>query len=85
MITKQTVADKIGAYLRHEVSLAQLVDWAEQVMMDGEFPEPEAAALAKVVAQLGVADLRAFGLAWEDCEALLRELGYAAKVELAPA
>ena len=85
MITKQTVADKIGAYLRHEVSLAQLVDWAEQVMMDGEFPEPEAAALAKVVARLGVADLRAFGLAWEDCEALLRELGYAAKVELVPA
>ena len=85
MITKQTVADKIGAYLRHEVSLAQLVDWAEQVMMDGEFPEPEAAALAKVVARLGVADLRGFGLAWEDCEAHLRELGYAAKVELAPA
>ena len=85
MITKQTVAEQLGAYLRHESSLAQLVDWAEQAMMDGEFPEPEAAALAKVVARLGVADVRAFGLTWEDCETLLRELGYAAKIELAPA
>jgi len=85
MITKQTVAETIAAYLRHELSLAQLVDWAEQTVMDGEFPERDAAALAKVVARLGVADVRAFGLTWEDCETLLRELGYTAKVELAPA
>ena len=85
MITKQVVAETIAAYLRHELSLAQLVDWAEQAVMTGEFPERDAAALAKVVARLGVADVRAFGLTWEDCESLLRELGYTAKVELAPA
>jgi hypothetical protein len=27
-ITKQFVADKIAAYLHHEVSSEQLVDWA---------------------------------------------------------
>ena len=85
MITKQTVAEGIAAYLRHELSLAQLVDWAEQAVMAGEFPEREAADLVKVVARLGVADVRAFGLTWEDCESLLRQLGYAAKIELAPA
>ena len=84
-ITKQSVAEKIAAYLRHEISLAQLVDWAESSMMDGEFEERDLTALRNVVARLGVADVRAFGLAWEDCESLLRHLGYAARVDIVAA
>ena len=70
-ITKQTVAGKIAAYLHHEITLAQLVDWAELAVMDGELAESDAVTLATVIARLGVADVRAFGLAWEDCEELL--------------
>ncbi|MDO8543203.1 MAG: hypothetical protein Q7S40_22435 [Opitutaceae bacterium] len=81
-ITKQTVADRIAAYLHHEITLAQLVDWAEQAMMDGELAEHDAATLATVIARLGVADVRAFGLAWEDCEELLRKLGFSSRVEV---
>ena len=81
-ITKQTVAEKIAAYLHHEISLAQLVDWAENAMMDGEFAENDMPALQAVVSRLGVADVRAFGLSWEDCEQLLRQLGYAARVDV---
>ena len=65
-ITKQTVASKIAAYLRHEITLAQLVDRSEQAMLDGELFEADAATLSAVIARLGVADVRAFGLAWED-------------------
>ena len=85
MITKQTVADKIAAYLHHEITPAQLVDWAEDAMMDGEFAERDAGTLSAVVARLGVADARAFGLAWEDCESLLQQLGFSARVEVAAA
>lgn len=81
-ITKQTVADKIAAYLHHEITLAQLVDWAEQAMMDGVLAESDAATIAAVIARLGVADVRAFGLAWEDCEDLLRRLGFSPRVEV---
>jgi len=63
-ITKQTVADKIAAYLHHEMTLAQLVDWSERAMMDGELAERDAKTLSSVIARLGVADVRAFGLAW---------------------
>lgn len=80
MITKQTVADKIAAYLHHEITLPQLVDWAEKAMMDGEFAEGDATTISSVIARLGVADVRAFGLAWEDCEELLGKLGYAPRV-----
>jgi cobyrinic acid a,c-diamide synthase len=81
-ITKLAVADKIAAYLHHEITLAELVDWAEGALMDGEFAEPDVAALSQVVARLGVADVRAFGLRWEDCEELLRKLGFAPRVEV---
>jgi hypothetical protein len=84
-ITKQTVADQIAAYLHHEITLAQLVDWAERALMDGEFAEPDAATISAVVARLGMADVRAFGLAWEDCEALLRQLGFSPRVEVVAA
>lgn len=84
-ITKQTVADKIAAYLHHELTLAQLVDWAERALMDGEFSEGDAETLASVIARLGVADVRTFGLAWDDCEELLHKLGFSPRVEVVAA
>ncbi|HEX9664090.1 MAG TPA: hypothetical protein VGB27_17510 [Candidatus Binatia bacterium] len=84
-ISKQTVAGKIAAYLRHDISLAELVSWAEGALMEGDFAEDEVSTIADVVARLGVADVRAFGLAWEDCEQLLRQLDYAARVDIVAA
>lgn len=81
-ITKQAVAERIAAYLHHRITLAQLVDWAENALMDGELEEKDAEAIAAVVSRLGVADVRAFGLAWEDCEELLRQLGFSARIEI---
>ena len=84
-ITKQTVAAQLAAYLHHELTLAQFVDWAETALMEGELDESQAAPLVAVLARLGVADVRAFGLTWEDCEDALHRLGYAAHVEVAAA
>jgi hypothetical protein len=84
-ITKQVVAEKIAAYLHHEITLGQLVDWSEGVLMDGELDERDAEALSHVIARLGVADVRAFGLAWEDCEELLGRLGFAPRVQVVAA
>ena len=41
----------------------QLVDWSERALMDGEFAERDAKTISSVIARLGVADVRAFGLA----------------------
>ena len=78
-ITRTIVAEQLGAYLRREQPLAAIVDWAERQMMDGEF---ESAAVRDAVARLGVADVRAFGLTWDDCQRLLETLGYKAHVEI---
>jgi hypothetical protein len=85
MITKETVAGKIAAYLHHEMTLTQLVDWAENAMMDAEFAEGQMSATCAVVSRLGLADVRAFGLSWEDCEEFLRQLGFCARVDVVAA
>jgi len=85
VITKQTVADKIAAYLRHDLTQAQLVDWAENALMEGEFAEKDSAAISAVVSRLGVSDVRAFGLAWADCEQLLHQLGFSARIQIVAA
>lgn len=85
LITKNIVADQIAAYLHHDITLAQLVDWAERAMMEDEFEETGLPAIRSTVARLGVADVRAFGLTWEDCEELLSQLGFSARVSIVTA
>jgi len=84
-ITKKTVADKIAAYLHHEITLAQLVDWSENALIEGKLAERDAGTISLVIGRLGVADVRAFGLAWEDCEELLHQLGFSPRVEVVAA
>lgn len=82
MVTRQETAERIAAYLRHERSLDELVEWAESALMESDLADDDTEAIAAVLARLGVADVRAFGLAWEDCEDLLGKLGYEARVEI---
>ena len=82
IITHQMVADKLAAYLQHDLSLANLVAWAKSAMMEGGFEPQHFTAIRDVVARLGVADVRAFGLTWDDCEQLLKQLGYAAHIQI---
>ena len=79
-ITRQVVADKIADYLHGKISQAELVDWAEHAMMDADFDEADTELLADIVGRLGLADVAEFGLRWQDCEEILRRLGYRAKV-----
>ena len=84
-ITRELVAGKLGAYLHHELSLGSLVEWAEAAMQEGAFEEAHFDGIRDAVARLGLADVRAFGLTWEDCQEILNELGYSARVEIAAA
>lgn len=85
VITRQTVAEKLMAYLRHQISASELVDWAEGAMMDAGFAAEDAEVLRPVVGRLGLADVRAFELSWRDCEAMLDQLGYKVRLEFSPA
>jgi hypothetical protein len=47
--------------------------------MESDF---ESEAVKVATAKLGLADVRAFGLTWDDCRQLLADLGYSARVEI---
>ena len=76
---------KLEAYLHHQLSLDGLVAWANAAMMEGDFEEEHFDAIRDAVARLGLANVRAFGLTWEECENLLQHLGYHARVEIVAA
>ncbi len=85
MVTRRDVVGKLKNYLHHQISLAELVDWAEDAKREEEFEELDFEELRDVVSRLGVADVRAFGLTWEDCEGMLNRLGCRVNIEISEA
>lgn len=85
MITRDVLASRLKDYLQHRLTRAELVDWAEQAMMDGEFDERDLDTIRDITSRLGLADVREFGLTWEDCEGYLERLGFEARVEVVQA
>ena len=81
-LTREAVARKLAAYLHHEISLDELVTWANVAMMEADFEEAYYDVIRDAVARLGLADVRAFGLTWEDCARIFKQLGYDARVEI---
>ena len=82
MITRHDVAKKLSEYLRNRMKLEELVAWAEDMMMEEEFDPHDFETLRSIVSRIAVADVREFGLSWEDCHDFLSLLGYRAKVEV---
>jgi len=80
MITVDIIAQKILDYLHHRLTLAELVDWAENVLVEGNY-DSGSKQIRNVVAYLGVADVKEFGLTWEHCEELMLQLGYKLSVQ----
>jgi hypothetical protein len=53
-ITKRTAAKKITAYLHHEIGLPELVDWAENALMEGEFVPSESKTIAHALGRVAL-------------------------------
>jgi hypothetical protein len=83
MITRQSVAEHLLAYFNQEITLAELVDWAENCFAVGEFgPEQDVHLLRDVVLYLAAADRAAFPLTWEVCLGFMKQLGTPVRVVL---
>ena len=68
-------------YLQHKTSLNDLVEWAEIAFMDGDIQGEDPDVVRDILARLGLADVKAFGLFWEDCSEFMRRLGYVLRVD----
>jgi hypothetical protein len=81
-ITRQLTASKLADYLDGRISLAELVSWAEDAMLEGTTPPDDAEVVSEIIARLGLSDVQAFGLTWEDCQQIFHRLGLSAKIDL---
>lgn len=85
MITRDSLASQLRDYLQHRVTRTALVNWAEHAMMEEEFEDRDLDTIRDITSRLGLADVREFGLTWEDCEGFLSRLGYRTKVDVVQA
>lgn len=85
MINRETLREKLVAYLNRRLTLADLVSWAEDALLNDEIDERDTAILRDIVGRLGLADVREFGLTWEDCYDFLARLGYIVEVKVVAA
>lgn len=76
MTTKSVVSDHLLAYLNGEITLPELVLWAEGSMVEGGFePDADVDMLIDIVMYLAAADTEYFPLTWEVCSEFMRQLG----------
>jgi len=75
-INRKIVAQKLIDYLYRRITLTELVDWAETERMEADFEEQDFEILRDIFSRLGLADVKTFGISWEDCEDFLSRLGY---------
>ncbi len=78
-MTNQTIANKLIAYMNGHASLAELVDWAETILIDTPLETAEA---SDVLAYVGAADVDGFPLGWSECQEFLAKLGVTVRVEM---
>jgi len=51
-------------------------------MMKADFEEKDFEIVRDIVSRVGLGDIKAFGMTWEDCEDFLSQLGYCLSVKV---
>ncbi len=82
LVTRKMLVDMLLKYINRTVSLSELVNWAEEMTKEADYEEGSFELIRDILARIGLADVREFGLTWDDCYDYLHRLGYNVKVEL---
>ncbi|MBI5574702.1 MAG: hypothetical protein HY919_09200 [Elusimicrobia bacterium] len=83
-ITKKIVANRLLEYVNRSISLAELVNWAEDVVCNTDYDEKDFELIKSLVSHIGLADVKQFGLTWDDCYEYLSLLGYKVRITVSP-
>lgn len=80
-MNRQIILERLDAYLNHQITLAELVDWAENALIEPDIPENENAdSIMDVLTYLGAADTRGFPLTWDVLSDFMDRLGGSVRV-----
>jgi len=84
-VTKELLAEKITDYLLRRISISDLVNWSENMIMEAEYNDEDFELIREILAHLGVADVKQFGLSWDDWYGFLDRLGYQLDIKVSKA
>lgn len=82
VLTRKALADMLIKYINREIDLPTLVNWAEDMIREADFESKNFELIRDILARIGLANVREFGLIWDDCYDYLHKLGYNVRVEL---
>ncbi len=82
LVTKKVFVDMLIKYINRTIELSTLIDWAEEMIREADFEERNYKLIRDILARIGLADVREFGLTWDDCYDYLHKLGYDIKMEI---
>ena len=82
LLTRKALVGMLIKYINREINLSALIDWAEDMIKEADFEDENFELIRDILARIGLADVREFGLTWDDCYDYLRKLGYDIKMEL---
>jgi hypothetical protein len=82
VLTRKALADMLIKYINRKIDLPTLVNWAEDMIKEADFENGSFELIRDILARIGLADVREFGLTWDDCYDYLQKLGYNVKVDL---
>jgi len=54
-------------YINRKIDLPNLVNWAENMIREADFESGSFELIRDILARIGLADVREFGLTWDDC------------------
>jgi len=82
VLTRKLLAEMLIKYINRGIDLSGIVTWSEDMMREADFESSSFELIRDILARIGLADVREFGLTWDDCYDYLHKLGYDIKVEL---
>ena len=82
ILTRELLAEMLMRYINREIDLSSLISWAEDMLRDADFEDMSFELIREILANIGLADVREFGLTWDACYDYLHKLGYDVKVEM---
>ena len=82
LVTRKKLVDMLLKYINRTIDLTNLIDWSEEMIREADFENGSFELIRDILARIGLADVREFGLTWDDCYDYLHKLGYDIKVEL---
>jgi hypoxanthine phosphoribosyltransferase len=84
VLIRGAILRHMNLYLERDLSLQDLLDWAETTLAENELSAEDEAFLQDLLARAGEPGSRDFGLTLEDCSDLMARLGQELKVRTRP-